>query len=62
MLALRESDAPRTLSSKLVEYVQKPAFPSLRFLKDGVKVSAIPGGGRRVDFSIRQGTPIPIVY
>lgn len=61
-LVLIESDRPRTLSSKLAEYVQKPARPKLVFLKDQIKTSRIPSGGKRVEFAIRQGSPFPIIY
>lgn len=59
---LRESDAPRTLASKLAEWVQKPARPKPFILKDQIRASRIPSGGRRVDFAIRQGSPFPIIY
>jgi hypothetical protein len=61
-MMLRESDSPRTFASKIAEYVQKPAWPTPKFLKDQVKVSPMPNGGRRLDFAIRQGTPFPIIY
>jgi hypothetical protein len=60
-MVLRESDAPRSFSSKVAEYVQKPAWPGIKFLKDQIKVSDITNG-KRVDFAIRQGTPFPLIY
>ncbi len=61
-LTLLESDRPRTFSSKLAEYVQKPARLKPSILKDQVKTSRIPSGGTRIDFAVRQGSPFPIIY
>lgn len=61
-MMLRESDSPRTFASKLAEYVQKPAWPTPKFLKDQIRVSRMPNGGRRLDFAVRQGSPFPLIY
>ncbi len=61
-MMLRESDSPRTFASKLAEYVQKPAWPTPKFLKDQIRVSPMPNGGRRLDFAVRQGSPFPLIY
>ena len=61
-MILRESDNPRTFMSKFVEYVQKPAWPSLKFLKDNIRTSLIPDGGHRVEFEVRSGVIIPFIY
>lgn len=60
-LKIYESDIPRTFHSKLAEYVQKPAWPSLRFLKAQVRVTRGPGRVR-IDFAVRSGLPIPLIY
>ena len=62
MMLLRESDKPRTFESKVAEYVQKPAWPVPKILKDQIKVSNMLRGGRRVEFAIRQGAPMPFIY
>ena len=61
-ILLRESDAPRSFQSKIAEYVQKPAAPTIRFLKDQIKVEEVPGGGKRIRFALRSGLPIPLIY
>ena len=60
-LKLYESDTPRTFQSKFTEYVQKPAWPSLRFLKDQVQVRDQPEG-TRIEFAVRSGLPVPLIY
>lgn len=60
-MVLRESDRPRKFASKLAEFVQKPAAPTILFLKDQLRVEPMPTG-RRVVFAVRSGLPIPIIY
>lgn len=61
-MTLRESDAPRGFSSKVAEYVQKPAWPTPKFLKDQIRVTTPPDGGMRIDFAVRSGSPLPYLY
>ena len=60
-LKLYESDSPRSFNSKLAEYTAKPAWPSIRFLKDQISVITQPSG-KRIEFAVRSGLPIPLVY
>lgn len=60
ILQLVEADRPRSLTSKLSEYLARPPKPILRF--HGAFRQELGEGCRHIKFAVRNGLPLPLFY
>ena len=59
ILELVEFDRPKSIGEKLAEYLARPPQPVLRFHQYSAEGG---NGARQLLFSVRNGTPLPLLY